>query len=125
MDQFFMDDGSQYLVFFYQEPEPENYQGEIFSPFFNFNNKIFLAESYRPGLAPYSNRSSSTTQKHTKPKVIIADLQAQSLQGICLVFLRNSKKTVITGQNIVNVCLIIFHFSFHLFFHIGSFLLYI
>lgn len=35
--------------------------------------------------------------------MIIADLQEQSLRGICLFFLRNSKKTVITGQNIVNV----------------------
>ncbi|CAF5189300.1 unnamed protein product, partial [Rotaria magnacalcarata] len=32
----------------------------------------------------------------------IADLQEQSLRGICLCFLRNSKKTVISGQNIVN-----------------------
>ncbi|CAF0880138.1 unnamed protein product [Rotaria sordida] len=88
MDQFFINDGSQYLVFFYQEPDPENYQNG--------------ADSYRPGLSPYSSRAGATNQKSTKPKVIIADLQEQSLRGICLCFLRNSKKTVITGQNIVN-----------------------
>lgn len=71
---------------------------------------FFLAESYRPGLSPYVTRPGVTNQKHTKPKVIIADLQEQSLRGICLCFLRNSKKTVITGQNIVNVCLQIFSF---------------
>ena len=26
MDQFFVDDGSQYLVFFYQEPDAETHQ---------------------------------------------------------------------------------------------------
>ena len=62
-----------------------------------------LADSYRPGLSPYSNRVGSSSQRTAKPKVIIADLQEQSLRGICLCFLRNSKKTVITGQNIVNV----------------------
>lgn len=62
-----------------------------------------LAESYRPGLNPYTNRLSLNNQKQTKPKVIIADLQEQSLRGICLCFLRNSKKTAITGQNIINV----------------------
>jgi hypothetical protein len=31
MDQFFVDDGSQYLVFFYQEPDPENNQSGGFS----------------------------------------------------------------------------------------------
>jgi hypothetical protein len=67
-------------------------------------SKFFLADSYRPGLSPYVNRTNLTSQRQTKPKVIIADLQEQSLRGICLCFLRNSKKTVITGQNIVNVC---------------------
>lgn len=90
MDQFFIDEGSQYLVFFYQEPEPENYHNGG-------------ADSYRPGLSPYANRSNISSQKQTKPKVIIADPQEQSLHGICLCFLRNSKKTVITGQNIINV----------------------
>jgi hypothetical protein len=71
--------------------------------------KIFLAESYRPGLSLFANRAGVNSQKFTKPKVIIADLQEQSLRGICLYFLRNSKKTAITGQNIVNVCLEIFH----------------
>jgi hypothetical protein len=113
MDQFFMDDGSQYLVFFYQEPDPESHQsGGLFQKFFFFlihYFKIFLADSYRPGLSLFSNRPGLTNQRHTKPKVIIADLQEQSLRGICLCFLRNSKKGVITGQNIVNVCLQIFH----------------
>ena len=63
-----------------------------------------LADSYRPGLSPYGNRGANiNAPRHAKPKVIIADLQAQSLRGTCLCFLRNSKKTVITGQNIVNV----------------------
>lgn len=111
MDQFFVDDGSQYLVFFYQEPEPENYQNGGKNYLFFFMIIIwqdfhfsFLADSYRPGLSPYVTRPGVTNQKQTKPKVIIADLQEQSLRGICLCFLRNSKKTVITGQNIVNVC---------------------
>jgi hypothetical protein len=35
--------------------------------------------------------------------VIIADLNEQSLHGVCLCFIRLSKTTVITEQNITNV----------------------
>ena len=130
MDQFFIDDGSQYLVFFYQEPEPENYQngGESSTNEFFCGKFDLLAESYRPGLSPYANRSNVSSQKQTKPKVIIADPQEQSLHGICLCFLRNSKKTVITGQNIINVSLIhSLSLSFPLLslFLLGSFFLHI
>ena len=34
MDSFFVDDGNQYLVFFYQEPEPENYQSGCMKSFY-------------------------------------------------------------------------------------------
>ncbi|CAF0837526.1 unnamed protein product [Adineta steineri] len=88
MDQFFVENGSQYLVFFYQEPEPEVQQSG--------------ADSYRRGLSPYTKSVNTSIQKTLKPKVLIADLQEQSLRGVCLCFTRNSKKGSITGQNIIN-----------------------
>jgi hypothetical protein len=90
MNQFFIEDGSQYLVFFYQEPDIEKYPKGV--------------DSFRPGYSPVSTRSGANSAKQIKPKVTIADLNEQSLRGICLCFLRNSKNVIITGQNIANVC---------------------
>ncbi|CAF0723345.1 unnamed protein product [Didymodactylos carnosus] len=81
MDLFFIDGGNQYLVFFYQSDHS------------NTN------DSYRPSLSPFLPRSVKLS-RHTKPKVIIADLAEHSLRGVCLCFIRNSKKTPITIANI-------------------------
>ncbi|CAF0809445.1 unnamed protein product [Rotaria sordida] len=88
MNQFFNVDGSQYLFFFYQEPESESNQAGV--------------DNVRPPYSPYSSRSGASSAKPPKPKVIIADLNEQRLRGICLYFMRNSKKTIITEQNIAN-----------------------
>ncbi|CAF3405686.1 unnamed protein product [Rotaria sp. Silwood1] len=88
MNKFFNADGCQYLIFFYQEPESENNQAGI--------------DNARPAYSPYSSRSGASSAKPAKPKVIIADLNEQRLRGICLCFIRNSKKSIITEQNIAN-----------------------
>ncbi|CAF1610032.1 unnamed protein product, partial [Adineta ricciae] len=89
IDEFFEVNGNQYLVFFYQEPEVQHNE----------------TDSHRRGYSPYTTRTNTAGLKPAKPKVLIANLEEQSLRGICLCFLRNSNKTKITGQNIVNeVC---------------------
>ncbi|CAF4402891.1 unnamed protein product [Rotaria socialis] len=91
MNQFFIADGNQYLVFFYQEPEIENTQSEL--------------DIYRPRHSSYSSRSGESSTKKITTKVIIANPNEQSLHGICLSFIRNSKALMITEQNIAaEVC---------------------
>jgi hypothetical protein len=105
MDQFFAIDGNRYLVFFYQEPEIDNYpNGGNKKLIMKFSYKtLFLVNSFRPRYSPYSSRSGASSAKSIKPKVIIADLVEQSFRGICLCFLRNTNKIIITEQNIANV----------------------
>ncbi|UJR23298.1 hypothetical protein I4U23_026313 [Adineta vaga] len=93
MDQFFAENGNQYLVFFYQEPDTESHQSG--------------SDVYRQRYSIHSSHSGASSTKPSKPKVTIADLNEQSLQGICFCFLRNSKTMNITEQNIANE--VLFH----------------
>ena len=58
--------------------------------------KIVLVDKYHPGYSSYSSRSGGSSTKQITPKVIIANLNEQNLQGICLCFIRISKKIIIT-----------------------------
>lgn len=106
MDQFFVHDGKQYLVFLYQEPDVETHPiGKIdhLDVFSSFEYRYLLVDALRPTYSSYSTRSRANSTKPSKPKVIIADLNEQSIRGICLCFVRNSNKLIITEQNIENV----------------------
>lgn len=107
MDKFFAGNDKQYLVFFYQEPEVEANPNEgtclqAFARLLSCSPRS-LGESYRRGYSPYTTRPNAGSTKPAKPKVIIADPDKQSLRGVCLTFLRNSKKGTISAQNIANV----------------------
>ncbi len=82
----------------------------------NFYIHTFLVDLSRSRRSPYSNRSSPSSAKPSKPKVIIADFTEQSFQGICLCFIRNSNQMMITEQNIADVifpnCSSLSHFLF-------------
>ena len=104
MEQFFAINGIQYLVFFYQEPDVDNHPtGSKENYIMKYLYRLRLADLLRPRYSPYSSRSGAGSIKSNKPKVIIANLDEQSLQGICLCFIRNSNKMIITEQNIENV----------------------
>ena len=106
-----MDDGCQYLVFFYQEPETELHQKKgrkeciLFFSKSSISLVVFQDDFHRSIYSSFLSHSVTNSATPTKPKVIIANLNEQSLQGVCLCFVRNSKNTIVTEQNIADVCL--------------------
>lgn len=104
MDQFFALDGKQYLVFLFQEPDLDTHPiGKLDHSMCFFRSMDFVVDALRPAYSSYSTRSRANSTKASKPKVIIADLDEQSIRGICLCFTRNSNQLIITEQNIENV----------------------
>lgn len=105
MDQFFALGGKHYLVFLYQEPEPEARPlGNIDHFDVLLANESFSVDALHPPYSAYSTRSRASSMKPMKPKVTIANLDEQTVRGICLCFIRNSNQSIITEQNIEHVC---------------------
>ena len=64
---------------------------------------LSTVELRRISYSAYSGRTGEPVRLASKPKVTIANLTEQKLEGICLSFTRRSKATLITETNIASV----------------------